>query len=88
MSTVRVELFGIPRQRAGQANLEAQGRLLGEVLDDLARRFPGLAECCIERSRLRAGFVASLDGQRFVTDPETQLAPGQAVLIMSADAGG
>jgi molybdopterin converting factor small subunit len=88
MATVRVELFGIPRQRAGRAIVEAQGRLLGDVLSDLAGRFPGLAECCIEQSRLRAGFVASLDGQKFVTDPETELAPGEAVLILSADAGG
>jgi len=88
MSTIRVELFGIPRQRAGQAMIEAQGHCLADVLHDLSARFPLLAECCIEGGRLKPGYVASLGDRKFVTDPQTQLMPGEAVLILSADAGG
>lgn len=88
MDTVQVELFGIPRQRAGQSVVEARGPRLADVLADLAIRFPALAECCIDGDRLRAGYVASLGGRQFVTDPQTQLAPGEPVLILSADAGG
>ncbi|MCE9557141.1 MAG: MoaD/ThiS family protein [Planctomycetes bacterium] len=88
MATVQVELFGVPRQRAGQSVIEAQGSRLADVLSDLAIRFPALAECCIDGDRLRAGYVASLGGRQFVTDPQTPLTPGESVLILSADAGG
>ena len=88
MTSFQVELFGIPRQRAGTATLEARGPRLGDVLTDLAVRYPSLAECCIDGDRLRSGYVASLGGRCFVTDPQTQLTPGESVLILSADAGG
>jgi molybdopterin converting factor small subunit len=32
--------------------------------------------------------MANLNGQRFVTDPATALKPGDAILILSTDAGG
>lgn len=86
--TITVELFGIPRQRAGVAVAEAQGTRLDEVLADLARRFPHLAEACFAEGRLRSGYLANLNGSRFVSEPDTRLQPGDALLILSADAGG
>ena len=86
--TVKVELFGIPRQRAGTAETTAEGTRLGEVLRDLEARFAGLAETCIQDGRLRPGFAANLGGNRFVSDPHTELRPGESLLILSADAGG
>ena len=86
--TIRVEFYGIPRQRAGVAETTATGDRLGEVLADLETRFPGLAECCIEDGRLRKGYVANLAGKRFVTDPATPLTSEESLLILSADAGG
>jgi sulfur-carrier protein len=86
--TITVELFGIPRQRAGVAQIEAQGVRLDEVLADLARRFPRLAEECIADGQLQNGYLANLNGQRFVAEGATPLAPGDALLILSADAGG
>jgi molybdopterin converting factor small subunit len=89
MSPITVELFGIPRQRAGVAKTEAQGRRLDEVVADLGRRFPRLAqECFNESGGLKSGTLANLNGRRFVTDPSTALEPGDALLILSADAGG
>jgi molybdopterin converting factor small subunit len=85
---VRVELFGIPRARAGIAHTTAAGPCLGDVLIDLASRFPELATECIDGRRLRAGFTANLDGERFVTEPNTRLRDGETVLILSVDAGG
>jgi len=85
---VIVELFGIPRARAGVASTSAEGDSLGEVLADLSVRFPELAATCIDGPTLRPGFTANLDGQRFLTDPETCLADGDRLLLMSLDAGG
>ncbi len=85
---VTVEFFGIPRQRAGVSQTTATGTRLGEVLADLATRFPTLAQTCIDKERLRAGFIANLDGQRFISDPGTPLDSSDCLLILSLDAGG
>ena len=85
---VAVELFGIPRARAGTAITTASGECLGDVLADLARRFPDLAETCIKGRSLRPTFTANLGGQRFVTAPDTPLAEGETVMLLSLDAGG
>lgn len=87
--SITVELFGIPRQRAGVAKTAAAGTRLDEVVADLAGRFPQLAEECFAGGRgLKPGTLANLNGERFVTDPATPLRPGDALLILSADAGG
>ena len=85
---VAVELFGIPRARAGVAHTTADGRCLGDVLAELAVRFPALAETCIDGRRLRPHYMANLGGQRFVSAPETPLCDGDTVLLLSVDAGG
>jgi molybdopterin converting factor small subunit len=85
---VAVELFGIPRARAGIALTSAVGNSLGDVLADLAQRFPPLAETCIDGRVLRPGFIVNLSAQRFVTAPETPLREGDTVLLLSLDAGG
>ena len=84
---MRVELLGIPRERAGVAELELQADTLGELLVALAVRFPSLGEL-ITMNRLQPSIVANLNGDRFVSDPRTQLRDGDFVLILSADAGG
>jgi molybdopterin converting factor small subunit len=85
---INVELFGIVRARAGTAQTTAVGECLGEVLADLAVRFPALGATCIDGCRLRPSFTANVDGQRFVTTPETPLKEGDTVLLLSLDAGG
>lgn len=85
---VAVELFGIARSRAGVARTVAEGESLGDVLEELGRRFPQLAEACIDGRRLRSGFIANLGGNRFISAPETSLEEGDTVMLLSLDAGG
>jgi molybdopterin converting factor small subunit len=85
---VAVELFGIPRARVGLAQTSAVGSNLGDVLADLAQRFPRLAETCIDGRSLRPGFIVNLCAERFVTSPDTPLSEGDTVLLLSLDAGG
>ena len=85
---VVVELFGIPRARAGLAQTSAVGGNLGDALADLATRFPQLAETCIDGRALRAGYIVNLCADRFVTSPETPLSEGDTILLLSLDAGG
>jgi molybdopterin converting factor small subunit len=85
---VCVELFGIPRARAGVATTTAEGDCLGDVLADLAARFPELAATCIDGRTLRPGYTVNFDGERFITDPSTRLSDGDRLLLLSLDAGG
>jgi hypothetical protein len=89
---VHVELFGVPRRRAGIANVTlhfSHDRLrLRDVLAELGRRFPSLAESCLQADRLKPGYLVSLDGQRFIRDPESCVPGGTHLLLLAADAGG
>lgn len=84
---MRVELFGLPRERAGVGEFELQAETLGQLISALAVRFPPLGEF-ITGDHLHSSFVANLNGDQFVSDPRTQLKEDDCVLILSADAGG
>jgi molybdopterin converting factor small subunit len=91
-TVVRIEFYGIPRQRAQRAattfDVSPNGTPLQHVLQQLAVQFPALSDEVIADGKLREGYVANIAGERFVSDPSTPLLPGDCVLIMSADAGG
>ena len=85
----RVEFYGIPRERAGVAQTTATGRTLGEVIEELAARFPAFAADCVgPEGGLKPQVVANVRGDRFVRDPATPLDEDDVLLILSADAGG
>ena len=84
---MHVELLGIPRERAGVAELDLEAETLGQLLMALAVRFPSLGDI-IAADRLQPSFSANLNGDRFISDPRTRLGSGDSVLILSADAGG
>lgn len=82
-----MEFLGLPRERAGVAELELQADTLGELLTGIADRIPAFGEL-VAGEQLRSSFVANLNGDRFVSDPGTRLQDEDCVLILSADAGG
>lgn len=84
---MHVEFLGVPRQRAGIDELVVQADTLGRLLGTLAAQLPALAELIVD-DRLQSSFVASLNGDRFISDPATPLCNDDRVLILSADAGG
>ena len=89
---IRVEFFGIARQRAGISELSLDLRQatasLGHVLDQVAARLPELGRVLVVEGRLHPSLTANLDGARFVHDPAILIRDGQSLLILSADAGG
>ena len=89
---LRVEFYGIARQRAGVASfdlaLAAREITLAEALRQLADRLPEFGRECVENGRLRTTLAANLGGERFVSDPALVIRDGQSLLILSADAGG
>jgi len=86
---VRIELYGIARARAGGTeSVEVEAATLKEALRALVELHPELAPEVVDGDALSPLFVASLNGERFVHDPDTRLRAGDAVLILGAQAGG
>jgi hypothetical protein len=85
---VTIEFFGIPRQRAGRADLALPASTVAELLQRLEHCCPGLTSLRQPDGRLSPHYLLSLDGERFVTDPQHELRPGDRLLLLSADAGG
>jgi molybdopterin converting factor small subunit len=87
-ATVTVELYGIPRLRAGVAERTVPAGSAADVLAAVVRACPGLADVVTPDGRLSPHYLLALDGRRFFTDLAQPLAPGSRVLLLSADAGG
>jgi hypothetical protein len=87
-TAVVIEFYGIPRCRAGRAELVVSAGTVREALAAIRASCPGLADLCRSDGSLAPHYLLSRDGQRFVTDPNVPLAPGEHLLLLSADAGG
>ena len=82
-----VEFLGIPRERAGVAEVQVEAETLGQLLGTLAAKFPGFGDL-ISADGLHPSLAANLNGDEFVSRPETVLEADDHVLILSADVGG
>jgi molybdopterin converting factor small subunit len=85
---VTVEFFGVPRQRAGRAELAVPRGTVRGVLVAVGRSCPGLADLVPVGGKLAPHYILSLNGQRFLRDLDHLLVPGDRLLLLSADAGG
>ena len=82
-----VEFLGIPRERAGISELEIDADTLGDLLKSLVAKVPALGEL-VTPAGLHPSIVANLNGDEFVCDLRTKLAPADRLLLLSADVGG
>jgi sulfur-carrier protein len=85
---IAIELYGVPRMRAGTGLLHLEASTVGQALRELGRVCPALRDSVLRPELLHAVFKLSLNGERFVSDPETPLADGDVLLLLSADVGG
>lgn len=85
---MRIELFGIARARAGREAVDVEAASLDAAIRALAEACPDLVPEVVTKGRLAEGFVANLNGERFVADAATPLAGGDTLLILGAQAGG
>jgi hypothetical protein len=83
-----VEFYGIPRQRAGRTTLTVAAGSLAEVLTAVEQHCPSLQDLRGPKGAVSPHYRISLDGQRFVTEPDEILPADSHLLILSADAGG
>jgi molybdopterin converting factor small subunit len=87
-ATITVEFYGIPRQRAGRAELVVHASTVAEALAAVERACPGLTGLVRPDGRLVPHYLLSLDSKRFLTEPGEPLESGERLLLLSADAGG
>lgn len=83
-----IELFGVPRARAGVRELRVAAATVGEALAEAIKQCPTLAEVLKTDGSVAPQFLLSLNGQYFVTDLSHSVQPDDRLLLLSADAGG
>jgi molybdopterin converting factor small subunit len=83
-----VEFFGVPRQRTGCAEATIHGDKVDQILAELEGMYPSLRGLRRPDGGLSPQYLLSLDGIRFLGDPNERLEPGSRLLLLSADAGG
>jgi sulfur-carrier protein len=67
--------------------LELEAATVGEVLDALDRRWPGMRDrLCDSTPRIRRHINIFVDGERSAL--ETRLKPGAAIFVLTAISGG
>jgi hypothetical protein len=85
---VTVEFFGVPRLRAGRAEVGVPPGTVAGVLSAVGRACPGLAGVLRPDGRMSPYYLLSLDGRTFLSDLEQEVRAGDRLLLLSADAGG
>ena len=85
---ITIELFGVPRLRAGTRLVALEAGDVGSALLGLGRACPGLEGSVLRSGRVHPGYKLSLNGDAFVTEPSTALADGDVLLLLAADVGG
>ena len=88
LPTITIELFGMPRARAGIRELVVSAATVGEALAEVIAKCPTLADVVNVHGELAPQYLLSLDGKRFLSDVSQPLSPGDRLLLLSSDAGG
>jgi hypothetical protein len=88
MAEVTVEFYGVPRRRAGRAELTVDAVTAAAALARVAAACPDLGPLVTPDGRLARQYLLSVDGERFVADLAELLPAGTRLLLLSADAGG
>ncbi len=86
--TITIELFGMPRARAGAKEVSVSASTLAEALNEVVKQSPQLADVFRFDGSLSPHYLLSLDGKQFVSDLSHPLRSGDRLLLLSADAGG
>jgi molybdopterin converting factor small subunit len=88
MPRVTVELFGVPRLRAGVASLTLEGTSVREVLLALGVRCPALEGTALHDGAPLPAYRVALNGDLAPVSPDRALRDGDVLLLMAAEAGG
>ena len=85
---VVVELYGLPRLRAGAERIELAAGRLEVLLATLALALPGLVPDIIADGKLTEHALIAIDGRSLLVDPGAEIPDGAVLVMISAQAGG
>jgi hypothetical protein len=85
---VTIELYGLPRLRAGAERCELPPGPLHALLNGLAGALPGLVPDILCNGRLTEHALLAIDGRDLLADPEAMIADGSVLVLISAQSGG
>ena len=83
---VVVEFYGLARLRAGRAELRVEAATVGDALATADAACPSLRSSV--GGKLSLEYRVSINGKHFTDNLAEPLAPGDALLLLGADAGG
>ena len=83
---VTIELYGVPRMRAGRDAVTVEAGCLARA-GGAGTRVPVLAPSVVDGQRLQPCYVVAI-GVQFTSDAKHPLREGDAIVLLSADAGG
>lgn len=87
-SGITIELFGIPRHRAGRPEVQVPAGTIRDVLLSLQQACPALKDLRRDNGGLAPQYLLSVDGRSFLGDLNQTLVPGSRLILLSADVGG
>lgn len=85
---ITIELFGVPRMRAGREAVAVEASRLGEAMAALGRECPALAPSVVDGECLQPFYVVAINGVQFTAEAEHPLNDGDVVVLLAADGGG
>jgi hypothetical protein len=85
---VTIELYGLPRLRAGAERCELPAGPLHTLLSGLAGALPGLVPDILHNGRLTEHALIAIDGRDLLVDPDAVVCDGAVLVLISAQAGG
>jgi hypothetical protein len=85
---VTVELYGLPRLRAGAERCTVPPGRLRDILAALAASLPGLVPDIISAGALTEHALIAVDGRDLLVAPDADVPDGSVLVMISAQAGG
>ena len=86
--TVRIEFLGTPRLYAQTDFIECEASTIAEAIAEVHKQMPEVGQRCLDETMAKAGFLLGLNSRFDKLLPETTLADGDTVQLLSADVGG
>ena len=88
VAQITVELYGVPRLKAGIPSVRVAASQVAEALQKLSELCPPLRDAIVTDGLVQPSLRLNLNGERFIDDHSTPLSDGDTLILMSADAGG
>lgn len=85
---MHVELYGLPRLRAGAERCDVPPGRLRDIVAALAAALPGLVPDIIAAGALTEHALIAVDGRDLLVDPDTRISDESVLVMISAQAGG